>query len=252
MNTPAKQIELVPAPIGAHPSPSVPTTLDMLNHAVGQNASVEVLTKLMDLHERHERNMARRAFDAALSDAKAEMPVISKNKAVDFTTQKGRTNYRYEDMGEIARTVDPILASHGLSYRFRTNTDAAVISVTCIVSHRGGWSEENTLSAGRDQSGNKNDIQAIGSTVTYLQRYSLKAALGLAAAVDDDGHAAGGNGNGGVITDKQRETIETLIAETGADVQRFCGYMKVGALAEIPARDFDRAMAALNSKRARS
>ena len=49
--------------------------------------------------------------------------------------------------------------------------------MTCVVSHRLGHSEENTLTAGRDESGNKNNIQAVGSTITYLQRYTLKAAL---------------------------------------------------------------------------
>ena len=39
---------------------------------------------------------------------------------------------------------------------------------------------------GADQSGNKNGFQAIGSAVTYLQRYTLKSALGLSAEVDDD------------------------------------------------------------------
>ena len=43
---------------------------------------------------------------------------------------------------------------------------------------------------GADQSGSKNGFQAIGSAVTYLQRYTLKAALGLSAEVDDDAQSA--------------------------------------------------------------
>ena len=35
-----------------------------------------------------------------------------------------------------------------------------------------------------------NHSQAVGSVCTYLQRYTLKAALGLAAAVDDDAQSA--------------------------------------------------------------
>jgi hypothetical protein len=53
-----------------------------------------------------------------------------------------------------------------------------------------GHSERTTLSATADTSGSKNSIQAIGSTVTYLQRYTLLAAVGLAAGGDDDGQAA--------------------------------------------------------------
>ena len=54
--------------------------------------------------------------------------------------------------------------------------------MTCVLSHRDGHFEETTLTAGRDDSGKKNAIQQVGSTITYLQRYTLKAALGLAAA----------------------------------------------------------------------
>jgi hypothetical protein len=64
------------------------------------------------------------------------------------------------------------------------------VTVSCIISHRAGHSEENSLSARHDTSGNKNPIQALGSAVTYLQRYTLKAAVGVAAAADDDGQTA--------------------------------------------------------------
>lgn len=172
------------------------TPMRLLEIATHQNADIDKLKQLMDLHERWERNEARKAFDAAIAAAKAEIPVIRKNREVDFTSQKGRTHYRYEDLAEIARTVDPILARHGLSYRFKTSSQPnEPVTVTCRVSHRDGHAEENSLSAGRDDSGNKNSIQAVGSTLTYLQRMTLKAALGLAASSDDDGRGAG-NGNG--------------------------------------------------------
>jgi hypothetical protein len=171
-----------------------PTPMEMLDRAIKSGASIEVLTKLMDLQERWERRQARKAFDEALSAAKSEIPVITKNRQVEFDGKSGKssTNYKHEDLAEIARTVDPILGKHGLSFRFRTTSlPNEPITVTCIVSHKIGHSEENTLCAGRDDTGNKNSIQALGSTLTYLQRYALKAALGLAASNDDDGMAAG-------------------------------------------------------------
>lgn len=171
------------------------TPMHMLERAIKSGAGIEVLTKLMDLQEQWEGRQARKAFDEALSAAKTEIPVIVKNRQVGFdskTPGKSSTNYKHEDLAEIARTVDPILGKHGLSYRFRTTSRPnEPITVTCIVSHRLGHSEENTLCAGRDDTGNKNSIQALGSTLTYLQRYALKAALGLAASHDDDGIAAG-------------------------------------------------------------
>lgn len=163
-----------------------PTPLELIHKAVQSGAQVEVMEKLLGLQERWERNEARKAFDSAISKAKSEIPIIRKGNSVDFTTSKGRTHYQYEDLATIAQIIDPILSKHGLSYRWRPNSDAKSVTVTCILSHAAGHMEENTLYAPHDLSGNKNPIQAVGSAVTYLQRYTLKAALGLAAAADDD------------------------------------------------------------------
>jgi len=226
---------------------SVMTPMDMLNKAVAQGANIDVLEKLMGLQERWEANQARKAFDEAMAGAKAEIPTIVKNREVDFTSSKGRTNYRHEDMAEIARTVDPILSRHGLSYRFRVTSNVnEPVSVTCILSHRAGHSEETTLSAGRDDSGNKNSIQAVGSAITYLQRYTLKAALGLAAASEDDGNTTD---EPDYISGDQLAKIIDLAEAVGADNEKFCRYLKVGSLAEIPASKFDHAVKMLEAKR---
>ena len=168
------------------------TPMSMLQIAVQRGMDPATIKDLLALQKEWEANEARKAFNDAIASAKAEIPVIKKNREVDFTSQKGRTHYQYEDLAEVARTIDPVLAKHGLSYRFRTTSaPGEPVSVTCIVAHRAGHFEENTLSAGRDESGNKNSIQAIGSTLTYLQRMTLKASLGLSASTDDDGRSSG-------------------------------------------------------------
>lgn len=163
------------------------TPMQVLAMAVQKGLPPQVLDQMMGLQERWEANQARKAFDAAMAEARAEIKPIVKRREVDFTTNRGRTNYKYEDLAQIAEEIDPILAKHGLSYRHRSKQDGKRLSVTCIVAHRDGHSEETTLAADNDESGNKNSIQAIGSAATYLQRYTLKLALGLSAAKDDDG-----------------------------------------------------------------
>lgn len=153
--------------------------MQMVQQALDSGAGIEVLTKLMDLQERWEKTQARKDFDEAIAAAKAEIKPVARNK-------KGHNDKRYADFAAYAREVDPILASVGLSYRFRTEQDDR-IKVTCILSHKSGHSETNTLAGPADSSGSKNAIQAIGSTLTYLQRYTLTQALGLAASDDDDG-----------------------------------------------------------------
>lgn len=167
------------------------TPSKLLQQAITSGAGVDVLERLMALQERWDANQATKAFNAAMSDMRNEIPAIIKNRTVDFTSTKGTTHYRYEDLNGVTETLSPIMAKHGLSFRWRTKTDKPnEVSVTCIVSHRDGHFEETTLTAANDHSGNKNDIQSLGSAVTYLQRYTLKAALGVAAAGDDDGRSS--------------------------------------------------------------
>ncbi len=225
------------------------TPLGILDRAVERGATPDTLEKLMALQERWEKNQARKAFDAALADAKAKIPIIGKNREVDFTSSKGRTNYRHEDLAEITRVVGPILAEHGLSYRFRTTSAAnEPVSVTCIVSHRDGHSEENTLSAARDETGNKNSIQAIGSTVTYLQRYTLKAALGLAASDEDDGNASDAPTT---ITAEQVKDLQQRIMDADTDIAKFLRVYRIERLADLPVADYERAAADLDTVKAK-
>lgn len=239
-----------PADIVANQPRTVMTPMEMLDRAVSSGASVETLTQLMTLQERWEANQARKAFDEAMAAAKANMPAIIKKRKVDFTTAKGRTNYQYEDLASIMNLIGPVLSANGLSVRYRTQAETNMpISVTCIISHRMGHSEENTLLAGRDESGNKNSIQAIGSTVTYLQRYTLKAALGLAAAADDDGGSSGQTvDDAKTITEAQASVIRELIEKGEVETAVFCERWQVEAVTEIPLKQFNEVVASLRQR----
>lgn len=223
--------------------PAAPSTaltpMQMAYQLAARGTDVATIKEMLAIGREMEADQARRAFDAALSAAKAEIPPIIKNREVDFTSTKGRTHYRHEDLGEIARTVDPILARHGLSYRFRTEQENGAVKVTCIVAHRDGHAEENALSGARDETGNKNSIQQVGSTITYLQRYTLKAALGLAATDDDDGASA--VPPAGTINAKQMDDLRDLIERSGTDIEKFCATYQIEALPDFPAKGLEAA-----------
>lgn len=210
---------------------------------------VERVEQAFDFYSKMRADQARRAFDAAMSEARAKVKPIMKNRTVSHDTKNGGTKtYQHEDLAEVARMVDPILAEFGLSYRFRTSSEInEPVRVTCIVSHRDGYSEENSLVGPRDDSGNKNSLQALGSTITYLQRYTLKAALGVAAYVDDDGKAAGATAT---INEDQKAALDKLLSAPGQSLADFCNYFNIGTLDELKVSDYERAVQAI-SKRAR-
>lgn len=214
------------------------TPMDMLDRALASGASVEVLDKLLTLRERWEASQARKLFDTAIAAAKADLPIIVKQS-------KGHNDKSYANFATIAKAIDPILSQHGLSYRFRSQQTDRIV-VTCVLSHEAGHFEETSLAGPADTTGNKNAIQAIGSTLTYLQRYTLVQALGLAAAEDDDGKASG---NGGPISSEQAETLRTLIEETRTDIQKFCEFAKIEAVTDLPASAYQRAVDSLLAKK---
>lgn len=236
-----EKVNIVPAADEPSP-PTVPaasnaiTPMEMLNAAVARGADIAVLEKLMDLQERFEKNQARKAFDAAVSAAKSEIPVVVKNA-------KGHSG-TYANFAAIAKTIDPIITKHGLSYRFRT-VQSDRISVTCILSHHAGHSEENTLTGPADTSGSKNAIQAIGSTLSYLQRYSLVQALGLAAADDDDGNKST---DVEYITQEQADALRELIDANGKDRAKFLRWAKVEKIEDIPAGYYESCVQAITAK----
>jgi hypothetical protein len=185
----------------------------------------------MSLQERWEKNQARKEFDAAIAEAKKKIKPVLKNRAGH--------NTRYADFAAVAAAVDPALSEVGLSYRFRTSQDER-IHVTCILSHRAGHSEENTIAGPADTSGSKNAIQAIGSTLTYLQRYSLMQAVGLAATIDDDARTAD---TGELLAAEQVEEMRSEIIERGVDLAKFLRWVKVEKIEDIAAVYFDSCMA---------
>jgi len=217
-------------------------------------ADVESVKQFLAMSKEIAAEEARRAFERAVADAKAEIPVITKNRHVGFTSKKegaAKTDYWHEDFAQIARTVDPILSKHGLSYRHEADQEGATLSVTCILSHREGHSTRTTLKAGNDTSGNKNPIQGVGSTATFLQRYTLKLALGLAASRDDDGKAGGDD----LMSDDQiealKDQLEAAAQATGSEyadwLDLFLDVMQVDNLRELAAKDFERSKQAIEA-----
>jgi ERF superfamily len=169
------------------------TPMALLQLAVQGGADIDKLKQLMDLQERYEANEARKAFVIALNAFKANPPTLYKNKKVEFDTTSGSTSYRHATLDQVSLVIGQALSEHGISHRWEVEQKDSLICVTCVLTHERGHSERVPMQATADTSGKKNSIQAIGSTVTYLQRYTLLSATGMAVKnQDDDGNSAEG------------------------------------------------------------
>lgn len=157
--------------------------------ALDPNFDVAKLQSLLDVKERWDETEAKKAFVSAMSRFKAEPTVILKQKAVNIP---GGAQFSHATLAAVVDGVVANLSKHGFSHRWETEQKDKLITVTCVITHELGHQERTTLSGAPDDSGKKNAIQQVGSTVTYLQRYTLMAATGLAARdMDNDAGSVG-------------------------------------------------------------
>lgn len=163
--------------------------MSIMHLAIEKGAGIDQLERLMAMQEKWEANQAKKAFNVAMAKFKENPPKISKDKHVRFQTQKGVTEYDHSTLGHVCDQITAGLSAVGITHKWVPKQVNGRISVTCILTHALGYSdpEPPTLEAGADESGSKNAIQAIGSTVTYLQRYTLLSAVGMASGLDNDG-----------------------------------------------------------------
>lgn len=227
------------------------TPHDLLRIAIEGGADLDRLEKLMDLQDRYDANQARKAFTEDMTEFKKAAPEIVKRNQVSFGSGDKKTEYKHAKLFDVCDAIVSSLANHGFTHRWKTEQlDGGQIVVTCVITHRLGHSEETALRSGADQSGGKNNIQAVASTLSYLQRYSLLSAVGLATKdMDDDGRGAGVE----YINEDQGKEVNRLIGEAGEHIRApFLKYMggkePLPTVMHILAKDYDKAVKKLKEK----
>lgn len=163
--------------------------MNMMLHAMDRGASLEQVEKMMALQERWEANEARKAYNTAFAQFKAEAVRIIKNREVTDGPLRGKA---YAELHAVVDALTPALSRHGLSASWKlTKDEPQWMEVTCTLRHVQGHEESVSMGGPPDAGGAKNAIQARASTKSYLERYTLKAICGVAEGGDDD------DGNGG-------------------------------------------------------
>jgi hypothetical protein len=113
----------------------------------------------------------------ALAKAQAEMKIAGLSSENPFFKS------RYADLADIVRASRPALTKYGLSviHQILPNEDGASM-LHCILCHSSGQFIRTTMRILPV----KNDIQSLGSCITYLKRYTYMAICGVICSDDDD------------------------------------------------------------------
>ena len=225
------------------PIAAVATPATLLQMAIEGGADLDRLERLMTMQTTWEANEAKKSYTAAMSQFSAECPTIEKTETVQFSG----TLYTHASIAGTLEQIRGLMAENGLSHSWRVNQENGGITVTCYVKHVLGHQERTSMTAPPDGSGKKNQIQQIASTVTYLERYTLFAILGLASAEQDDDAVSAVSVQ--YITENQAADIEALISEVGADKQAFLKHFKIESILTLSTQALSMALDMLDRKR---
>lgn len=214
----------------------------------GDKFSVEALERLVALHERVSATRAASEFADAMAAFQEECPPIAKKSRTRYTTKAGiQVKYTYAELDEIARTIGPLLHPRGLSYSWDSSVDGSLMTCVCTVRHVNGHSQTASFASPVDTEAKMSGPQRHAAALTYARRQSLVQALGLTTA-DPDTDAIPTE----TISEHQATNLESLLADSGANRQRFLDYLGVEEIADIRECDFQAAVAALEAKRRQS
>lgn len=236
--------EMVTLPSRREAAQSEAVAMLELIERVARDPTVDIvrLEALLAMRREIMADEARRAFATAMAAMQLELPSTLERGVIDIGRGKPMHYALWEDINE---GIKPVLARHGFALTFRTGRDNDRVTVTGILSHAGGHTEETTLVLPVDQSGSKNAVQAIGSSTSYGKRYTASALLNLTSRGEDD------DGRGGKVepvSEEQLATLADMISQYKADRERLCKLMGVKTLADLPASRFNEVCEALAAK----
>ncbi len=166
--------------------------LRVLERAAGDPGSdIERLDRLATIYQRMVAREAETSFNAAMVKLQPKLPVLDERG--EITGPDGALRATYATWEDTVDAIRPILARHGFSLSFKPGRSAKGLpTVTGVLRHKAGHKETAEMELPADTSGEKNPVQAVGSTMSYGQRYVARMLLNLISrGEDDDGSAAG-------------------------------------------------------------
>lgn len=214
--------------------------------ALSPDLNVTALESLLAMQERILARQAKANYVAAFATMKPLLPVIDRKGRIEVREkdkdgkrtgdlQQSTPFARWEDIDE---AITPILHDHGFVLSFRTAaTDDGKIIVTAVLEHQqdGLTHEERTSLPPMpfDTTGSKNNVQAMGSTLSYGKRYAATLLLNIRTKGEDDDGVKGDAPE--TITDDQVQELSLALLNAKIPADKFFKVFGIAALSELPA-----------------
>jgi hypothetical protein len=253
-----RPVERLPAPS----SDSASTVLALIERvALDPCADVEKLERMMAMYERLKAKEAELAYNAAkgrILKKLAGIKIVKKRTGLHEIDrgkpQRGACEaFKYAPLEEIDRHLRPLLVKEDmdLSYSNEPQEGGEILIRGRLTHLPSGHYVDSFMPAPPDTTGGKSNVQAVGSTNSFLRRYIACNIFNIVVVGDDD------DGTGGTIDETQIKTILDFVKKAKVG-PKFLKYMKAqsieeagsleAAVATIAARDYCKAISTLEEQ----
>jgi hypothetical protein len=260
--TTKKAEPLVERLLAASPSDSASEVLMLIERvALDPCCNAEKLERIITMYESLRAKEAELSYNAAKGRMLKKLAGIKiiRNRPALYEIEKGKFQkgtheaFRYAPLEEIDKHLRPLLAEEDmdLSYSDEPLEGGGLLIRGRLKHLPGGHYEDSFMPAPLDTTAGKSDVQAVGSTNSFLRRYVACNIFNIVVVGDDD------DGTGGTIGEAQTKTILDLIKKAKVG-PKFLKYMKAqsveeagsleAAVATIAARDYRKAISALEEQ----
>lgn len=241
--------------------------------AANQRVNAEKMRALVDIQKELAAEEQRRTFITAFIAMSAELPIINAQGRIEIESKKARRAAQstpYATFKEIHRVVTPILRRHGFAMMFPPDAmpDGRLIQ-RGVLMHVSGYEKHGQIVLPIETSGSKNNVQGVGSSMSYGKRYLAINMLNIVSHAkedaDDDAKAAGKlyaeqvkaaaetqEVEIALIDAAQLKTLNEAIRFCGVSEKEFCKKYDIEHVKELPKASFQAAIAACKDYAERS
>ena len=187
------------------------------------------------------------AISLALSQAQAEMINVYKGTAA--------YNYNYADLGVILDMLRQTLPKYEIAIIQTPSNDGANACVTTMLSHSSGEWIKDSVSCQIEMAKGNSAIQCLGSSITYLRRYSCSAIAGLTQTDNDASIRTDDDPEGEqsqpielirMASKLEIKSVKDMAAEAGVDIANVTKGLKLKAISDMTSEQAERAIRKLH------
>jgi len=235
--------------------------------AADPKVDTDKMRALLEMQKEIRAEEARMSFTRAFIALQNDLPVINATGRIEIEGKSGKKGQKtpYATFQEIHRVTKPILREHGFALWFAPDVGPeGRIVMRGYLDHVEGHGKTCAIPLPLETSGSKNNVQGVGSSISYGKRYATISLLNIVSHAPEDsdrdgadapknkrgGEPAQDDGDGaGKISMEQAQRLREKIDLVGLTSERFCAKYKIEGIADLDAAMFQEALNACDNFR---